>query len=245
MGIEKDLTEKLLGQAFTESGMSVENARGIAAMYAMVENALVVLSDMKEDKSYIYYGGLSEALGIESRDSQIPSIWERDILRHIHPEDLERKQVEELRFYHFVKNLPKTVRKQYYLSSEIRMCDASGLYHNVLHRMFYLDYDANGSSRFTLCLYVASVADVRKHLIVNTVTGKNIDVDKQDCDNLLTSREKEILKLIDNGLMSKSIADKLSISLNTVNRHRQNILEKLQAHNSIEACQIARKLNLL
>lgn len=54
-------------------------------------------------------------------------------------------------------------------------------------------------------------------------------------DDLLTSRGKEILILINQGVISKEIAVKLNISSNTVNRHRQNILEKLNVNNSIEA----------
>lgn len=57
--------------------------------------------------------------------------------------------------------------------------------------------------------------------------------------------KKEILQLINKGKMSKDIAQTLSISINTVNRHRQNILEKLQVNNSIEACRIAKELHLL
>jgi len=37
----------------------------------------------------------------------------------------------------------------------------------------------------------------------------------------------------------------LSISVNTVSRHRQEILGKLQVKNSIEACRIAKELQLL
>lgn len=51
--------------------------------------------------------------------------------------------------------------------------------------------------------------------------------------------------MINKGKMSKDIAQTLSISINTVNRHRQNILEKLQVNNSIEACRIAKELHLL
>jgi len=45
--------------------------------------------------------------------------------------------------------------------------------------------------------------------------------------------------------LSKEIADTLSISINTVNRHRQNILERLRVNNSIEACRIAEFMGLL
>ena len=51
----------------------------------------------------------------------------------------------------------------------------------------------------------------------------------------LTERETEILHLIQKGLLSKEIAHKLQISIHTVNIHRQNLLHKLEAQNSIEA----------
>ena len=50
---------------------------------------------------------------------------------------------------------------------------------------------------------------------------------------------------IDKGLMSKEISGRLSISINTVSRHRQEILGKLQVKNSIEACRIAKDLKLI
>ncbi|MFV0588025.1 response regulator transcription factor, partial [Bacteroides reticulotermitis] len=63
--------------------------------------------------------------------------------------------------------------------------------------------------------------------------------------DLLSSREKEILQLIDRGKISKDISELLSISKNTVDRHRQNILEKLRVKNSIEACRIAKLMKLI
>lgn len=46
--------------------------------------------------------------------------------------------------------------------------------------------------------------------------------------NLLTSREKEVLRLVAKGLMNKEIADQLNIGLTTVISHRKNIVEKLR-----------------
>ncbi|MCK7538476.1 MAG: helix-turn-helix transcriptional regulator [Marinilabiliales bacterium] len=42
----------------------------------------------------------------------------------------------------------------------------------------------------------------------------------------LSYREFEIIRLIEAGLSSKEIADKLFLSVHTVNTHRSNILEK-------------------
>ena len=58
---------------------------------------------------------------------------------------------------------------------------------------------------------------------------------KTATDTLLTPREREILALAKEGMFSKEISEKLNISIHTVNRHRQNILEKLQVDNIIEA----------
>ena len=120
-----------------------------------------------------------------------------------------------------------------------------GEYVKVLHRMFYLDYDTNGCARRALCLYNISVSDSSEHLIINSQTGECARPESYGCEHILSSRELEILRLIEAGNMSKEIATKLFISINTVNRHRQNILMKLQASNSVEACRVAKGLGLI
>ena len=55
----------------------------------------------------------------------------------------------------------------------------------------------------------------------------------------LTSREREILGLISEGLTNGAIAKRLFISVNTVRNHVQNILAKLDAHSKLEALSIA------
>ena len=46
----------------------------------------------------------------------------------------------------------------------------------------------------------------------------------------LTSRETEVLQLIAEGYANKQIADELSISVKTVEKHRQQLMEKLNLH---------------
>jgi len=48
----------------------------------------------------------------------------------------------------------------------------------------------------------------------------------------LTQREREILKLIAEGYKNKEIADALCISVKTVEKHRANLMEKLNLHNA-------------
>jgi len=63
--------------------------------------------------------------------------------------------------------------------------------------------------------------------------------------NILTEREREILKLIASGLTNKKIADKLSISVKTVETHRARILQKLDFHTTAELVKYAIKTELL
>jgi DNA-binding NarL/FixJ family response regulator len=53
--------------------------------------------------------------------------------------------------------------------------------------------------------------------------------------NELTSREKEILVLIGQGLSQKRVGEQLFISAETVKKHLQNCYKKLGAHNKLEA----------
>jgi DNA-binding NarL/FixJ family response regulator len=49
-------------------------------------------------------------------------------------------------------------------------------------------------------------------------------------DHQLTSREAELLQLIAEGHANKQIASELSISIKTVEKHRQHLMEKLNIH---------------
>ena len=55
----------------------------------------------------------------------------------------------------------------------------------------------------------------------------NVEVSEEN-GRKLSQREKEVLRLMVKGLINKEIAKELSISMNTVIFHRNNICEKLQ-----------------
>ena len=61
----------------------------------------------------------------------------------------------------------------------------------------------------------------------------------------MTARELEVLRLIQDGYKNKQIADKLSISENTVNFHIKNLVEKLGANDRTHAVTIAVRRGLL
>jgi len=52
---------------------------------------------------------------------------------------------------------------------------------------------------------------------------------------LLSSREKEVLQLVAQGLQYKEVAERLFLSTETVKKHMKNIYQKLHVQNKIEA----------
>lgn len=84
-----------------------------------------------------------------------------------------------------------------------------------------------------------------------TLTIKNFDKIKKDFARdaeqskvSLTSREKEVLKAISEGLSSQEIADKLFISKRTVDNHRTSIIMKTGVKNSAELIRFATERKL-
>jgi DNA-binding NarL/FixJ family response regulator len=56
---------------------------------------------------------------------------------------------------------------------------------------------------------------------------------------MLTTREQEVLRLLADGKRVKDIARDLNISAKTVESHRQNIMDKLEIHSTIELTRYA------
>jgi DNA-binding NarL/FixJ family response regulator len=66
-----------------------------------------------------------------------------------------------------------------------------------------------------------------------------------DAFDVLTPREIEVVKLIAEARTSKEIAASLSISVKTVDRHRQNILDKLGLRDRVELTRYAIRRGLI
>lgn len=67
----------------------------------------------------------------------------------------------------------------------------------------------------------------------------------QEEDISLSSREKEVLEQLAEGLSYTVIAKNLFLSPSTVRKHIENIYKKLQVHNKVEAVQKARRQGLI
>ena len=174
--------------------------------------------------------------------------------RKVHPEDYVELLKNGIELMRFCFDLPVDRRKDFKLVHEFRMENNQGRYVRVIEQHQALELDRHGNLWLALSLVDISpdrdtVGGIKSRL-VDFKTGEmfHFPVLPSSPDTsppVLSSREQEVLSLIRDGLISKEIADRLYISVHTVNTHRQRILEKLEAGNSHEAIAYASRLGLL
>lgn len=112
-------------------------------------------------------------------------------------------------------------------------------------------YCVKNASRKELEVAIKSVADGKRYVspgITASILDGYIDgrkkLKEKSIWDTVTQREREILKLIAEGYLNKEIAEFLNISIKTVEKHRSNIMKKLDLHNvaSLTAYAIERGL---
>jgi len=95
----------------------------------------------------------------------------------------------------------------------------------------YLLKNATGEELLTAIKVVLS----GKKYISPGVSDKVINfVGKEYTASLLTHKERQIVKLVSEGKKNKEIAHMLCISTKTVEKHRSNLMKKLDIHNAVD-----------
>ena len=74
---------------------------------------------------------------------------------------------------------------------------------------------------------------------------KTNPIEKEQEEIKLSTREIEVLEQLSKGLSYNIIANNLILSPSTVRKHIENIYNKLQVHNKLEAIQKAKSNNLI
>jgi DNA-binding CsgD family transcriptional regulator len=149
----------------------------------------------------------------------------------VHPDDrkmLADRIIESLRIKKHVLN--KAEPEPHILN--YRFKKGTGEWIWLQHTVYNLSYDRYG--KVSKVLHRLRLLDVLIYTAEPTNTISKISLKDTRTLNNLTPREKQVLKLIAEGLSTKLIADTLGISINTVETHRKHLLEKLAAKNSME-----------
>lgn len=256
-----DIYRKELNEIYAAQGLEAEalpecvvtelvnKANGLAEL----TGRCIVITDIAHDSSMFIPGELAGVMGlsgVEASSRFIDSSDEDFLYSRMHPEDLVDLRMLEYDFFSKIDRLPAEEKRRYKAVAEIRMDDGNGGHVLITKSTQVAALSPAGKMWLMLCGYDLSshpsdtkTTDPR---IICVYTGKVHRLSLGEKRGLiLTQREKEILMLIKEGHLSKEIAGILNISLNTVNRHRQNILGKLSVDNSMEAVNAAIAMRLL
>lgn len=219
-----------------------------AETYAMCDNAIVALNNMRTGKCHIFLGKTAEVLGIGKSGTHVyvDSIFEEEIISCINPDNLVVQHLQELKFFNRMQT-PQNISEGFpwYMEQIISMHDTNGKYHPVIHRIQYFPSEGKQGICYALCIYKLTKESFTHARLIHKLTGEERRIDISELRSILSNREKELLQYIQKGLASKEIAVIMGISKNTVDRHRQNIIEKLQVSNTTEACFKAKRLGLI
>ena len=227
----------------------MERAKDLSLAYARLTGGIAVLCDLQENARYVYSGRFGRTLGLPDYCKNPSSAFEYEIFDNIPEEDLLQRHILELRFFHYVNTLPAENKTGYHAACLVHFRTADRPELPVLHCIRYLACLPNGSIRLALGTYAPfPLTDgAMAGGIVNAATGQCVrpQLYEQYDQRILSRRQLEILTLLSQGAGSKQIADELCISVHTVNRHRQDIIAKLNVTNTAAAVKLALRMNII
>ncbi|MCX6270791.1 MAG: response regulator transcription factor [Bacteroidetes bacterium] len=247
--LQKEYDALLNTQCFTEKDLDyriLEQHIPHLERISEISNSVIMVFDLYKREHVYVSANISHILDLDpDKCHGEPSY----INERIHPDDLYCMLDAGLYFLKYGLTIPVEKRRESKLVNTYRVLNEKNKYIRVIEQQICIENDIRGNAWLSLGIIDISPdqspdAPFRSRLI-DTRSGAIYLFPPQNKEDMLTSREKEILQLIANGLISKQIADRLYISVNTVNTHRQRILEKLRADNTVEAIRYASGLGIL
>jgi DNA-binding CsgD family transcriptional regulator len=185
------------------------------------------IGDLLQMKILFTSSGSRDILGVDPDQFDLSTF-----ILHAHPEDRERYSQARA---HVIKVGYELLIKQggaCLISTHFRHRNAYNNFINLLFQVYSFYSEAPGNTIYTMVLLTdLSSFKIDRHGY-HYYIGENLamfrypDEDLLKVGHVFSDREFEIIKLIAAGLGSEQIADKLSLSVNTVNTHRRNILKK-------------------
>ncbi|HBL76321.1 MAG: hypothetical protein A2W90_08280 [Bacteroidetes bacterium GWF2_42_66] len=215
-----------------------------------VHNSAISIFDLAKMQHVYISSTFEDMLGWNLAEAGKPgSVY---IDSRMHPEDLEHLNRVSSQFFSLILKVKKEDRQNmghYKMVMDYRTKGKDGSFVRVIEQHKLLELDAGDNVWLSLSVLDLSpdqdIKNLCRYRLVNLKTGEFYNFPKENMETNLSLREQEILQLLAQGLISKQIADQLFISVNTVNTHRQRILEKLSVSNTTEAVQHAARLGLI
>lgn len=181
---------------------------------------------------------VEKVLGYSSNEFTISFMVEK-----IHPDDQPWFLAMSKAVVDFFSQLPVEKIRNYKVRYDVRFKKSNGEYARILYQGILLEHDASGKFLRTLNVHtdisylklegvpvLSFIGMEGEPSYLDVIDSKVLLTHKDD----LTSREKQILKLMIEGRASKEISTVLNISKQTVDTHRKNMLHKKHLNNTGE-----------
>lgn len=223
-----------------------EQFQQVAALFSPGRSYYYILNFHNVEPDFISPSA-EEFVGIPSDEISM-----EDLLRTTLPEEVESlKKKEKVIKDFYWRYLDKEEMTSYKLISSYRMKDYKGKVRSMLHQATPLSVSENGTPQHVLSVHTdishLKVSSTPEVSFIHLKGGKsyyNIDPKKGFFDPKLaeakksklyeniSSREKEVIRLLAKGYETKNIAEELNLSVHTVSTHRKNILQKSGCNNT-------------
>ncbi len=213
-----------------------------------LQTSIVVSFDFYKNNYFFVSDSFNSVFGFHKNHLPVTSNgWFRN---RFHPDDyiINEGSIWALNFLY---NQPIEKRKDFRLIHEFRIKNDDDKWIRLLIQNEILELDRKGNLWIDLKLCDFSPnqdLNVPGQFIFRSKPTGEVIYSLQGKNSItgnISNREKEILGLISEGHKSSQIAEKLFISVNTVNNHRRNMIEKLNVSNSSEAVKMAAKLGMI
>lgn len=218
-------------------------------LIARVENSSLTVLDLFQ-KNYLFVRSRIIDL-IEFDEEKARELGNFYFFMIMHPEDMPKAMECNMQAVYILTTIPAEERKDYKFITEFRLRNKSGKYLRFIQQVAVLETDIKGNPWLMLMLHDLSPNQTEEKSfqksVINIKANKTIDfiIAEDSRNSKLSKREIEILGLLAKGMMSKEIANQLFISVNTVNNHRQKIIEKMNVENTNEALTYAKKIGII
>lgn len=227
----------------------LEKHIGFLKQLAVVENSSVAVMDVYK-KAYVFMQ--SKFLPVIGLDlDSVMKQGPRALYNLMHTRDVPVVVDTLTKAFEFFLQLPVDQKKEFKIIYDFRLKSKTGAYVRFIQQLLPLELDRKGNIWLMLMLndMVPDRGEFAKpqRKVVNVKTGKLYVFTDDDTNSrsILSKREVEVLGLLSKGMASKQVADELFLSVNTVNNHRRNILEKINAENTAVAIRYALSLGLM
>jgi len=149
-----------------------------------------------------------------------------------HLDDLHRHTLGRAKLFNMAQDLFVAEQGYALLSTNLKMCNPKGQFINTLYQCYLFYSEIPHKTVFILQLHTHVDWCIKLQHTNHYYAGTDLsyfsfpDEKLLKVGNSLTHREFEIIKMVEAGLSSKQIAEKIYLSINTVNTHRRTMLKK-------------------